>query len=358
MENSIKTFYLDATHEYAAVKVGGITLCERNIKIAFATGYDRVVLVTKDKSEPQLYRQNIFKRLYPEKIIEQIDEIKLQKTDSLSANSIQLSNGLQIIVKNNSDLEKAKTLLSNDVRKKNTGLLMYYIYGPIAIRISKTISQTFITPNQVTIFNFCLAIICAILIATGQYQTAVMGGILYQFTLILDSVDGEVSRIRVEGTKFGAWLDGMSDVLTESVVLIGLSLGMYLTNQTTYIAIISTISAFIFGFKTAVLLYSEKLLTDNPLQEGFHKETNIKNFFEMLKENPIKTLVVYLSSYEIRRGIVLIGLVFPLKLAVVLFFALWYSTAIIFIFIKVYLQFKDKPLTLDKWKNPFLPSKN
>jgi phosphatidylglycerophosphate synthase len=73
-----------------------------------------------------------------------------------------------------------------------------------------------ITPNHVTWFHFSLGLLAAWLFWQGGYWPGVLGAVLLQLSVALDCSDGEVARIKFQYSKFGSWLD----VITDNIVTV------------------------------------------------------------------------------------------------------------------------------------------
>ena len=68
-----------------------------------------------------------------------------------------------------------------------------------------------ITPNQVSVFSFVLAVIAVGLFLHEDWAWRVLGAVLLQLSFAFDCSDGEVSRIKNLSSKYGAWLDSTLD---------------------------------------------------------------------------------------------------------------------------------------------------
>ncbi len=90
------------------------------------------------------------------------------------------------------------------------------------LRISKYIiyyvaNHTELTPNQVTMISFVLAIFSGI----AFYEHAfVVGALLFQLSYIFDIVDGALARVKGISTRYGAFLDVFTDWLKAPVLII------------------------------------------------------------------------------------------------------------------------------------------
>ena len=78
------------------------------------------------------------------------------------------------------------------------------------------------TPTQVTLGGLALAAASAWCLAHGSYAAGVAGGVLYYVSMIFDCSDGEVARLTVRDSSFGAWLETMVDYATYFMVLAAL----------------------------------------------------------------------------------------------------------------------------------------
>jgi len=74
-------------------------------------------------------------------------------------------------------------------------------------------------PNTVTIFGLVGNTVGAYLLATGQITA---GGILVLVMGPVDALDGTMARLRGEASKFGAFVDSVTDRYSELVIFAGL----------------------------------------------------------------------------------------------------------------------------------------
>ncbi len=74
-------------------------------------------------------------------------------------------------------------------------------------------------PTHVTLVGLVLAVVSASFLARGSYWAGVFGGVLGYASMIFDCSDGEVARLTLRDSRFGAWLETMVDYLTYFLVL-------------------------------------------------------------------------------------------------------------------------------------------
>ncbi|SHG22341.1 CDP-Glycerol:Poly(glycerophosphate) glycerophosphotransferase [Jatrophihabitans endophyticus] len=103
--------------------------------------------------------------------------------------------------------------------RSGDGVWSTFVLRPISRRVSRRAVRAGLTPNQVTVVGFLLALTAAGLIAAGNVGTVVAGALLLQVSLVLDCVDGEIARSTRRFSSFGAWLDLATDRVKEYAVL-------------------------------------------------------------------------------------------------------------------------------------------
>ncbi len=86
-------------------------------------------------------------------------------------------------------------------------------------------NYTKITPNQITTFGFVLGMIAAFLFFKGYLF---FGALFYFARHLSDGIDGRLSRLTGQGSKFGAWLDNYIGVHATFFCILGLCVGQYL----------------------------------------------------------------------------------------------------------------------------------
>ncbi len=87
--------------------------------------------------------------------------------------------------------------------------------------VGKTLAQTGISPNALTVVSPILTLGAVWLLATGQFLLA---GFVIAFTSAFDMLDGALARTTNQVSKFGAFLDSTLDRVSEVLILFGLLL--------------------------------------------------------------------------------------------------------------------------------------
>jgi len=105
------------------------------------------------------------------------------------------------------ELKKAKKLIvAHSVKGVGDGFISRYLNRKVSTWISSHLVDH-VTPNQMTLITFTFGIISALV----NFVNIPLAGILYQISSILDGVDGEIARARMQTSKFGGYFDSILD---------------------------------------------------------------------------------------------------------------------------------------------------
>ncbi len=117
------------------------------------------------------------------------------------------------------DLKNATySLIKAIVQNSKDGLVSRYINRRFSTKISALLVDH-LSPNQATLLSFAVNML-AVLVC---FFSPALGGILYQVSSILDGVDGEIARAKLETSKVGGWLDSVLDRIGDFAFLFALS---------------------------------------------------------------------------------------------------------------------------------------
>jgi phosphatidylglycerophosphate synthase len=105
------------------------------------------------------------------------------------------------------------------------GMIARRINRPISLWLTRRLIDVPVTPNMVTAVAFSVGILAAIAAGKGGYGYTLAGAFLLQCNSILDGVDGELARIRLQESKVGQWLDTVTDDASHLLFYAGLSIG-------------------------------------------------------------------------------------------------------------------------------------
>lgn len=92
-----------------------------------------------------------------------------------------------------------------------------------SVPFSAALVRLGIRPAQVTLAGFVVAALSAWCIAQGSYLLGVLGGVLCYASMVFDCSDGEVARLSLRDSAFGAWLETWVDYTTYLLLLVALT---------------------------------------------------------------------------------------------------------------------------------------
>lgn len=105
----------------------------------------------------------------------------------------------------------ATEALWQSCRKPIDGYVSRHLNRHVSLAISRRIVDTSITPNQVSALCIALGVLSGVLAAQGGYAHLLAGAALFKLNSILDGVDGELARVRWAYSKLGELLDSVGD---------------------------------------------------------------------------------------------------------------------------------------------------
>jgi phosphatidylglycerophosphate synthase len=100
-----------------------------------------------------------------------------------------------------------------------------YFYRPLAFLLVKSIYHTRITPDHLTLGAIFMGITGGVFYAFGMQQTSIIGAIFYALFVIFDCSDGQLARLKKNGTKIGRLLDGIADYIAAIAIYVGIAVG-------------------------------------------------------------------------------------------------------------------------------------
>jgi phosphatidylserine synthase len=103
-----------------------------------------------------------------------------------------------------------------------------FVCRPIAAVLVNVLKGTPITPNQITLMSYAVALLACVLIVVWPGYVGLVGAILvYQFSYVLDCADGMLARWRGIQSKPGHLLDFLMDELKAFTILAATAVRLY-----------------------------------------------------------------------------------------------------------------------------------
>jgi phosphatidylglycerophosphate synthase len=123
------------------------------------------------------------------------------------------------------DLVLAKRKVLGGAVGVDDGLVARYLNRPISRRISERLLSRDVKPWQISLASFFTTLGAGTAFAVGH---PAMGGMVAQFSSVLDGVDGEIARVRYQDSPFGGVYDAILDRISDAALIGGMTLYAWL----------------------------------------------------------------------------------------------------------------------------------
>lgn len=100
------------------------------------------------------------------------------------------------------------------------------IYRPLAFLFVKATYSFNITPDMVSVIALSIGCAAGIMFGLGTYTFLFIGALLYFISNVLDCADGQIARLKKNGTKVGRIVDGFVDYIVSIFVFFGIAIGL------------------------------------------------------------------------------------------------------------------------------------
>ncbi len=111
-----------------------------------------------------------------------------------------------------------------------------YIYRPLSQPLTRVLLHTPVTANQVSYFVGFLGLLGCWFTAQPGQSSLIIGAALVFISGIIDGCDGEISRLRLTSSSFGAWLDTVVDEVTTTSYFVAIGYHVYTHHPERWIA--------------------------------------------------------------------------------------------------------------------------
>jgi len=98
-------------------------------------------------------------------------------------------------------------------------------YRPLAFLFVKAIYNTSLTPNQITLISMLCGVLGGVAFGVGGTTALLAAAALLVVYDVLDCSDGQLARLKQNGTRIGRILDGVADYVVVTAVYLGMGIG-------------------------------------------------------------------------------------------------------------------------------------
>ncbi len=108
----------------------------------------------------------------------------------------------------------ATKLLYRILIKPQDNAITRYLYRPVSFPLTRLLVWTPITPNQISYVVAMLVALGCWITAHASHTWALVGTVIVLAASYVDCCDGEVARVKLLSSRFGAWIDTVVDELS------------------------------------------------------------------------------------------------------------------------------------------------
>ena len=225
---------LNDFNDVTKVKVVENKISDIGKSIKDSNGFDTGFFILNSDEFNNVNKLSVRKKL---SLTEVIQELVQQK----KLYFIEVPKDSWLDIDTSQDLFRAKNyLLNNLCSKVNDGKLLKYVNRPISKWITSKLVNYPLTPNQISTVAFFIAVVSGLVISMEGYFFLLLGALLAQSSSILDGCDGEIARLKLIKSEFGAWYDRILDRYSDLFILTGLTFHIYFIHE--------TLTVFLIGF--------------------------------------------------------------------------------------------------------------
>jgi len=100
------------------------------------------------------------------------------------------------------------------------------IYRPLAFLFVKATYGIDLTPNQVSVAAMFIGVLGGVLFGCGSYTCIAAGAACYFLSNVLDCADGQIARLKKNGSRIGRIVDGFIDYVVSISVFLGIAISL------------------------------------------------------------------------------------------------------------------------------------
>jgi phosphatidylglycerophosphate synthase len=132
---------------------------------------------------------------------------------------------LGVPVTSPADRRRAEKWLLSGLVKDTEGFMSRHFERRVSLAVSRVLSATPVTPNQMTLVSVAIGIVGALFFLSPRPSMQTAGALLFLLHSILDGCDGELARLKFKESRFGGVLDFWGDNVVHCAVFLCIASG-------------------------------------------------------------------------------------------------------------------------------------
>ena len=176
--------------------------------------------------------------------------------------------------------------------EEDDGFLARHFDRLISRSISRRLAHTAVTPNEITLMGVAIGLFGAFLLSRPEYWAQMTGSFLFLACVVVDGVDGEVARLKLKETRFGHYLDVITDNLVHVAVFVGIAFGLF--KETGDPGYLHALWLLMGGFGLCIIAVYQCILRLSP--DELRQSPGMIQFMALLTNRDFAYLVVLLAA--------------------------------------------------------------
>lgn len=158
-------------------------------------------------------------------------------------------------------------------------------YRPLAFLFVKLIYNTNISPNQITYAAIAFSLTGGIIYSFGGSTFFAVGALFFMFYNIMDCADGQLARLKGNGTSIGRIVDGFADYIAGTMAYLAIGVGFASQTSNPLFYYLLTLAAAVSNILHAITLdYYRNRYLDYALRRDNMLGNDLKNFRDEYEE--------------------------------------------------------------------------
>jgi phosphatidylglycerophosphate synthase len=128
--------------------------------------------------------------------------------------------------RNDAERRVARWALVRTTAKASDGIVSHHLNRRLSGALTVLLLDTRVTPNAFTLVPLLLGLGAGWALVQGTHATCVLGALLYHLSSTFDGTDGELARLKFQGSRLGEWLDSVCDQIANLTFAATLPIGL------------------------------------------------------------------------------------------------------------------------------------
>jgi hypothetical protein len=179
-----------------------------------------------------------------------------------------------------------------------------FFYRPLAFLLVKAVYRTNITPNQLTVTAIVMGLAAGCFYSVGKPFWISAGAVFFILSNVFDCSDGQLARLKHNGTAIGRIIDGLADTVVFIAVYLGIAFGFANHQETPhYWWIMLVITGLSTGIHSVLVDYYRNRFLDfytlrkNNFEDGLQE---FKDAYELVKHQKGKWFEKWVILFYLR----------------------------------------------------------